>query len=325
MKFAAVLPLLLLPAAPQDGVRKGTAAARFAALPAELSRFDLPAEPFEWTLRETRSTAKVRFHELSFPSAAESAIEENRTAWAKVWMPAGEVSRRPAVLMLHYLRGSFLPLESAGVQFAQEGMVAMLLYLPHYGRRQAADPAKRVRFLSTDVPGTIANVVQAVRDARRAGTWLASRPEVDPTRLGVFGVSLGAIVGSVVAGVEPRFTRHLLVAGGGDLASIVLHGGPELAEVSAGLKEAGWTAEKLAEALRPIEPIALAPRVDGWEVRFVNASKDQIIPRAATEGLWEAMGRPPITWLEADHYGVAMHFPRIVKDAAAHFSRPLRY
>lgn len=317
--------LLLLPALLQEGGLKGVSPARFASLPTELSRFDLPPAPFEWTLREVRSTAKVAFHELSFPSAAESAVVENRTAWAKVWFPVGEKKRRPAVLLLHYLRGSFLPMESAGVQFAQEGLVAMLLYLPHYGRRQAAAPEKRLRFLSADVPATVANVVQAVQDARRAGDWLASRPEVDPTRIGVFGVSLGAVVGSIVAGVEPRFTRHVLVAGGGDLASIVLNGGPELTEVAAALKEGGWTPEKLAAALRPVEPLSLAPRVDGPEVRLFNATKDQIIPRAATERLWEAMGRPPITWLESDHYGVALHFPRIVKDAVGHFSRPLRY
>ena len=60
-------------------------------------------------------------------------------------------------------------------------------------------------------------------DVRRAADFLRSRPEVDPSRVGVTGISLGAIVGSTTAGVDGRFAKAVLTIGGGDLARILAY------------------------------------------------------------------------------------------------------
>ena len=284
-----------------------------------LERFELPPGSFTWTLKPDSPAPDERAFTLTFPSAVNGDLIENNTVTCKVWMPkAGTPSPRPAVVLLHYLRGTFKPMEEAGRYFASRGMVSMLIYMPHYGPRAAVDSERRKHMITDDVAGTVANFRQAVLDIRRAGDWLRTRSDVDPNRVGLFGVSMGAVVGSLVAGVDTRFTRSVFVVGGGDLPAIVLNESRETKEMKRRLTDGGWTAEKLATALEPIEPLGVAPRIDPSGVLMVNATADQVVPRACTEKLWVAMGGPRVKWVKADHYTIALALPMILREAADH-------
>lgn len=59
-----------------------------------------------------------------------------------------------------------------------------------------------------------------VEDVRAGLTFLESLPEVDATRLGVFGVSLGATVAAGAAAVDSRVRAGVAVAGPGDLERV---------------------------------------------------------------------------------------------------------
>jgi dienelactone hydrolase len=56
--------------------------------------------------------------------------------------------------------------------------------------------------------------IQAVKDARRAVDFIASRPDLDADRLGFYGSSLGAATGLRVLAVEPRIRVAVLTATG---------------------------------------------------------------------------------------------------------------
>ena len=56
--------------------------------------------------------------------------------------------------------------------------------------------------------------VDDVVAVRRAIDVLRARPEVDPNRIGLVGWSLGARVGAVTAGVDPRLKAVVLMSGG---------------------------------------------------------------------------------------------------------------
>src|SRR5688572_15148145 len=132
--------------------------------------------------------------------------------------------------------------------------------------------------------------------------------------VGLFGVSLGSVVGALVAGVDTRFTRSVFVVGGGDLPSIVLNESKETNEMRRRLIDGGWTAEKLEKALQSIEPLRVASRVNPTGVLMFNALEDQVVPKACTEKLVEAMGRPKVKWIKADHYTIAVALLDILKD-----------
>ena len=59
-----------------------------------------------------------------------------------------------------------------------------------------------------------------VQDVRNACTFLESVPELDASRIGLFGISLGASVATAVAGLDSRVKALVAVAGPGDLERV---------------------------------------------------------------------------------------------------------
>jgi cephalosporin-C deacetylase-like acetyl esterase len=90
--------------------------------------------------------------------------------------------RHPGVVFLTGSGGSMLDFVPIALSFANQGGVGLSI-------QQPADP-------TTWAP--------LVVNARRALDLLASRSDVDPQRLGVAGLSLGAETAAIVAGVDSR-------------------------------------------------------------------------------------------------------------------------
>jgi len=286
-----------------------------------LADYEIKEKDFPWELREIRAGERWTSSWLTFPSAVAGEPEENRTVWAKLWQPAEPARGRPAVLLLHWLGGSFDLLEIIGQRLAENGIVSLMMYMPHYGPRRARDRERRRTLLGGRQEEALAGIRQAVLDARRAGDWLAARPDVDPARVGLVGISLGAVVGSLAAGVDDHFSRCAFVIGGGDLPAIILHGSRETAEQKRRLEEEGCTADRLRELWKAIEPCTFASRMQADDVLMINAEEDEIVPRASTEKLHEAIGRPEIRWLKGGHYGIVLHIGTVLRDITAHVSQ----
>lgn len=269
-----------------------------------------PVANYEFTEKEFSWQLKGR--DLTFPSAVQGDVTENNTVWAKYWRPKDGEKRHAAVVLIHWLGGSFDTLELVAQRFADKGVAALMIWLPFYGKRRAGDE----RMITLSMEKTLRNFRQAVLDVRRAGDWLASRPEIDPGRIGILGISLGSIVGALAAGVDTNFTKAVLVIGGADLPGIVYHGSKETRELKDALEKAGFTADSLRDVWADIEPLTFAHRIAPGSVRMYNAEDDEIIPRAATMKLHEALGAPKITWFKGGHYAVTVQLSSILKDSA---------
>jgi hypothetical protein len=53
---------------------------------------------------------------------------------------------------------------------------------------------------------------------------------------------------------------------------------------------------------------------------MLNAKNDEVIPRACTESLWEAFGKPKIHWYEAGHYSAMLYITDALEKVADFFS-----
>ncbi len=324
----------LLLAGPQDVPLKretGTSPCRALRIGADpalaplLARYQFAEKEFTWELRETRAAETFTVSWLTFPSALKTAVEANNTVWARYWKPVDGRSRRPAALLLHWLGGRFDMLDLVGQRLAENGIAALLMYMPYYGPRMPAGRDRKDVFLEGDVDTLAAGFRQAVLDARRVGDWLASRPDVEPSRVGIVGISLGAIVGGLTAGVDDRFGRSVLVIGGGDLPAILQNPSRETALARKKIAEANLAPERLREIWKDVEPCTFAGRLRPEELLLINAETDEVIPRAATERFREAAGRPPIRWLKGGHYGVVLQLGPVLKDIVAHLSARTDY
>jgi len=294
-------------------------------LRALLAEHEIADRDFPWTLSKKRETAKLVEYELTFPSPLKTDVEENNTVPCKVWMPKDDQKRRPAAVMLHWLGGSFDILEAVCARMAERGITTLMLWMPTYGKRRAKDPAKRTKMISLDNERTLLLFKQAMLDIRRAGDWLASRRDVEPSRVGLVGISLGAVVGAVVSGIDLNFRRVAFLVGGGDLPGVVLHGSKETAEIKKLAEEKGLGRDELAKLWRPIEPLTYASRLRTDRVLMLNAESDQVFPRACTDKLWEACGKPEIVWYKADHYTWAMALPKILDALEKHLEKVETY
>jgi hypothetical protein len=141
--------------------------------------------------------------------------------------------------------------------------------------------------------------IQLIVDLRRAVDVLADRPDVDPDRIAYLGISYGAAMGGLLAGVEDRLQAYVLQVGAGGLVARLT--GPEdrdgqLSELSPAERER-WIAE-----MWPIEPIHYVGHAAPAALLFQNGSQDGMVPPPDALRYQEAGSEPKtIIWYESGH------------------------
>lgn len=285
-----------------------------------LRSYDPPSEEFAWRLEAKANLIVLRHHHLTFPSAVVTDVPENNTVHAEYYQPRGK-GKRPGLIILHHLGGSMEAEKIIGGMLAADGIACLLVWMPYYEQRAPTDGKKKEEIFSTDLEASRAVMRQAILDVRRAGDWLCSRPEVDGRRVGIMGISLGAIVGSLAQGIDLHFRRSVFVLGGGDLAAIVFNGSKETEDAKRAMEAKGLTVEQVRQAWRPIDPLTFAPRVRKDDILMVNGTWDEIIPTSCTERLHEAFGGPKIKWYPATHYSLVAYLPDVLLRIRRHVKR----
>ena len=201
-------------------------------------------DPFAYALRPLAVHDRVALsskglvvHTLSFAGADGARVN----AFLIAPRSAG---RHAAVLFLHGSGGTRQDLLVPAAELAMRGAVTMTI-------SQVNDAATFRRL---------------VVNARRALDLLVARTDVDPTRLGVVGYSLGAQTAAILAGDEPRLKAVGIVAGRGSRAPLY------------------WIARTHAQ------------------LYFQAGTLDQVVPHAQLVALMHAApGHPRISWYPADH------------------------
>lgn len=271
-------------------------------------QFRLAAHEFAYTARLEHENARVRKFAITFPSPVVTESEKNNTVHAEYFQPAGE-GPKPACLVLHILGGDFLLSRTIANYLAQNGIAAMFVKLPYYGERR--DPAIPRRMISRNPAEAVDGMIQGVLDLRRATAFLAARPEVDPQRLGITGISLGGIMSVVAASGEPRLKSVASYLSGGNFAEFlwsVDH--PDAERFREQWTAAGKTRDDFATLVSKIDPVALAPALKNRRLLLVLARHDEVIPPDHGQALWKALGEPRrLVWLDAGHYTAARYLP----------------
>jgi dienelactone hydrolase len=153
--------------------------------------------------------------------------------------------RKPGVLFLHGSGGTRYDLVGEAALVAERGAVALTIGYP------------------ADAPTFRPLVV----DARRALDLLAARADVDPSRLGVVGFSLGAQLAAILAGDDARVKAADVIAGRG--TDVTLY----------------WV-----------------QRAKQARLFFQAGTHDPVVPHAELLALMRAApGSPRITWYAAGH------------------------
>jgi dienelactone hydrolase len=143
-----------------------------------------------------------------------------------------------------------------------------------------------------------AEQIQLIVDLRRAVDLLRARADVDDDRIACLGISYGAAMGGLLAGVEHRIAAFVLMSGDG---GVVQHfSGPEdrsgpLFMLSPARRKA-WLA-----AMSPIEPLIWVKRASA-PLLFLSGRRDHLVPVRDAARYYRAAPQPKeIRWYDSDH------------------------
>jgi uncharacterized protein len=198
-------------------------------------------------------------------------------------VPPGR-GRLPAVVYLHGAGGGRGELLVPAVWLAGRGAVGLTITMP--SSRAGPRPGTAAQALATERRLFVANVVAV----RRALDLLQRLPRVDRARIGLVGWSLGARVGAVLAGLEPRLEAVVLMSGGATPVAAYVAGAP------AALRPA------VRRALTLIDPLRWIARARPGRLLLQDGREDRIVPRSALLALAQAAPRgTELRWYAAPH------------------------
>lgn len=209
----------------------------------------------------------------------------------------------PAILILPIMGGRTYPLETFFAHgFVHHGYHALVVHRP-----DIKDEIKDLEDIDVLLRGSLS-------DTRRIIDWLEKQPNVDAKRLGLFGISLGAIRGVMVLGMEPRLRAGVLGLPGGDLPYIATHSQDRnIMKARTRILEKNQLSveegeQRLREAIT-CEPLAIAPAVDPSHVLLIIAAFDKVVPASKGWELRRKMGNPQTIQLCGGHYSSVVHVP----------------
>jgi hypothetical protein len=230
----------------------------------------------------------------------------------------GRPQKIPAILILPVMGGTNYDLESYFARsFGKRGFASAILHRP--------DIKKEVRELE-DIDGLLR---RSVRDAERVIDWLETQPQVDASRLGLFGVSLGAIRGTLVVALDPRVRAGVLGLVGGDLPYILTHTQEKglVRERDKILETRQMSLKEVEEKLREIincDPLKVAPAVDPTRVLMVIAAFDAVIPARKGWELRRKLGNPAAVQIFSGHYTAVLYAPWLRWKTGRFFEKKFR-
>ena len=198
----------------------------------------------------------------------------------------------PCLVLLHGLGGSKEMLAGMALFAAKAGYASLLI--DEYGQGARALGGKRPATPDAQAAELARTVRQTTVDVRRGLDYLGTRPDVDGKRIGLAGVSLGAIIGTVAAGVEPRIKATALISGGGDwpviLQNLAAKGALSGGRGAASVKGLDW--DKLGARLAPVDPVTFAPHIAPRALLVIGGRKDTTTVPQATQEVYAAAGEP---------------------------------
>lgn len=219
---------------------------------------------------------------------------------------------RPLVLLLPILAGGDELLDSVAGRMLEHGFD--VAFCARVG--SALKPPQRGPELDELFRRTVLHQRILLQWLRRSG----------PVPGGCFalGMSMGGMVATVLAALEPGLDGVAICLAGGDLGGMLPHSSEgrvrkwlrwRQATDGIGANDVAWEVRQFLHH----EPLRFAASVPTGKVLFVGATFDTVVPSRNQELLWEALGRPARLSVPLGHYTAALAIDPILGAAAAHF------
>lgn len=245
-----------------------------------------------WPRRHESITFASGFQPRSMEPAADRWPRNTGNDTVFVRLLRHHTTARPWVVCLHGFgmnasRFDLTPLWANHLH-VKGGFNVAVPALPFHGPRRSPDCGQ---LLSLDLVMTLHAISQAIWDVRRLIRWIH---HIGGTAVGVYGLSLGGYLATLLAGIEPVEC----VAAGIPFTDVLglmahHHPPPEYLDVLRG--------DATANAFRVVSPLAATPVVDRRAVFAGRA--DRLIPTSHSAALEHVWQQSAVRWYDGGHIG----------------------
>ncbi len=220
----------------------------------------------------------------------------------------------PVVLLLPILNGQKHLMRPFATYFAMHGYAVVIV-----------DTVQRKTLLEDMIDPEPA-IRRTIQRHRRVIDWIESRPDLDHSRIGVFGASLGGFNALFLAAFDDRVGAVVPALAGGELAEVLVASEERrIREAVEGVKlELDLDDAQLLGYLREkikTDTLVVAEHVHADRALMVMAEHDDAVPYERQVALRRAMGEPEAIMLPTGHVGAAAYLLYLRSKALEFFDR----
>ena len=250
------------------------------------------------TTPELCFTTKKAFH---FPSLIETSCPNNNTVHGRLYRCGEDWRDRAAVILVHgwdYELGYRLQFPYLARRLCKLGVNTAMLELPYHCQRRPRGRGVVKDFISNDMECLFQAIQQSIADIRALTRWLCAQ---GCPKVGLWGISLGAWLGGLVACADDKTSFAVLLTPVGKIDRAV----KELAfcePIREGLQERKISLARLNLADHD-------PRLPPEKMLIIESLHDRFAPVETVEEIWRAWGQPEIIRVNHGHISVLMSLP----------------
>ena len=204
-------------------------------------------------------------------------------------------------------------------------------FAKHFARKGYAvviiDNVQRQTLLG-DLKNPDPAIRQVVEQHRRVIDWVESRPELDMSRLSLFGASLGGFNALYLAAIDERVKVAAIALVGGSLPHVLVNSDERRIEeaVDAVKLDLGLDDVQFAEYLDAkieTDTLLVARHVNADRMQMILAKYDKAVPYENQRQLYTAMGQPDAITLPTGHVTAAAYIFYLRSSVLKFFDREL--
>ena len=237
-------------------------------------------------------------------------FEDLKNPYIQFWyfLPKSRGKKLPVAMVLPPTGGDYEAMKGFGRYFADRGFVSLV-----FERREPYfDPRRHLQYNKYLIR-------QSAIDVRRTIDFLCTQPDIDTEKIGLAGVSLGAVICVLATASDDRIKSLCLIIGSGDLPQIMSTTGysrvKKFRDVM--LQNKGLTLKELptkgADLLAEIDPLTYSSHLDPEKILMINGRFDNIVKYRVAKKTWESLRKPEWYVIPTTHYGT-IAFQGFVKE-----------
>ena len=229
--------------------------------------------------------------------------------------PSGD-SPSPVVLLMPILNGQKHLMRPFATKFARNGYAAVII-----------DTVQR-RTLLDDLGDPEPAIRLSIQRHRRVIDWVETRPDLDASRLAVFGASLGGFNALYLAAMDPRVSVATTALVGGSLPYVLVNSDERrIVEATDAVKsQLSMDDDQLMDYLTAeieTDVLTVAPHMNADRVLMVLTKYDKTVPYDSQLRLRDAMGDPEAITLPTSHNMAAAYLFYLRSRVLKFFDRKL--